>query len=207
MSEVNSKSYERGQVIKIIQSVISKIETSDHTDSKDQIYAQISQLSEVINQLKEDISQSAHSGLNTEEIPNASDHLDEVVVATANATNTIMQSCEDMENIIVDIAPDKQQKIIDEITKIYEACSFQDVTGQRITKVIDTLKKMDVIITDLIHKLDIQVGPFPAVSGSVPEASNQNPETPSKKDLLNGPQLVKDAISQDDIDKLLAEFD
>ena len=79
-------------------------------------------------------------------------------------------------------------------TKIYEACSFQDITGQRITKVVATLKAIDNKVGHIIATFDRREG-HPPPRPAPPEGS-----------LLNGPQLPASAMDQSDIDKLLASF-
>ena len=41
-------------------------------------------------------------------------------------------------------------KLQDAVTRIYEACSFQDITGQRITKVVTTLKVIEEKVAHII---------------------------------------------------------
>ena len=74
------------------------------------------------------------------------------------------------------------------VTRIYEACTFQDIAGQRIAKVIKTLKMIDAKITGLINN---------AMPGEVREESPEEGQG-----LLNGPAL-HNGLSQDDIDRLL----
>ena len=83
----------------------------------------------------------------------------------------------------------------DATTRIYEACSFQDITGQRITKVVATLKTIDAKVAQIVA----------AFSGRSIDVAVPEPEPVGA--LLNGPQLPGQAMDQSDIDKLLASFD
>ena len=85
----------------------------------------------------------------------------------------------------------------DAVTKIYEACSFQDITGQRITKVVTTLKAIEGKVAQIITTFGVQVGTADAREG---------PPVANGAELLNGPQLPSNAMDQSDIDKLLASF-
>jgi chemotaxis protein CheZ len=78
------------------------------------------------------------------------------------------------------------------VTQIYEASSFQDITGQRITKVVRALQSMET-------KLQALAGAF--------GRADFTPAAPVEGDaaLLNGPQLAQSASSQDDIDALFAD--
>ncbi|MEO1066882.1 MAG: hypothetical protein AAFW47_05835, partial [Pseudomonadota bacterium] len=66
------------------------------------------------------------------------DELDAVVQGTERATNQILNSVEQIENssaILADTLSGDEaltaNRIQDEVQKIYEACNFQDLTGQR----------------------------------------------------------------------------
>ena len=82
--------------------------------------------------------------------------------------------------------------------RIYEACSFQDITGQRITKVVSTLKAIEAKVVQIAASFGTRrrTGGVP-----VPEGA---PST--ETGLLNGPQLPAAAMDQADIDRLLADF-
>lgn len=198
------KSYERGQVVQIIQSVIDKMDKGQADQQLDVLKNEISALAETIHRLKLDITQTDATQLQNEKIPDATEELDAVVTATAEATNAIMSACETVEGIADKIGGDDGMTLSGEVTKVYEACSFQDITGQRITKVVNTLKEIDFKISMLMQALDMQVGPIAhkKPEAEICEVSPQDPES-----LLNGPQMPDAAVTQDDIDKLLAEFD
>jgi chemotaxis protein CheZ len=83
---------------------------------------------------------------------------------------------------------------------ILEACSFQDITGQRIKKVLNTLEQIEFRISRLVKLF----------GGTLPEnmmvEDIDNGHRRADEDLLNGPQLSKDKPSQDDIDKLFSSL-
>jgi len=195
----NQKSYERGQVIEIIHSVINKMEGSSDP-SPELILSHIAELAETIDRLKKDISETRTQQLQSEDIPGATDELDAVVESTAEATNAIMSACEEIENVSTAMDGKTQSDLMNAVTQIYEACSFQDITGQRITKVVTTLRTIEEKITTLMNTLNAQVGP-------IQEAAVQQDNRAGDQALLNGPQKADKAVTQDDIDKLLAEFD
>jgi chemotaxis protein CheZ len=98
-------------------------------------------------------------------------------------------------------SPD-QQKILSEeiqerVVSIFEACNFQDLTGQRISKVMTTMKFIEKHITVM---MDIWGG-VDAIKSHAPAIV----DTREGDDrLLNGPKLEGDVghASQDDIDAL-----
>lgn len=186
--------FSRVEVVDIINSVIEKI---DHTQQDAQLYKELKALSGYIQDAKQEISdlQAINSlDIDQEKITDATDELDAVVKATEAATGTIMDSCERFEAIATQITDPKiQEDVFAEVTSIYEACGFQDITGQRITKVVRTLKHIEAQVDSILGTME---GTFSEQGIEIPEES-----------LENGPQLPENAISQDDIDALLASFD
>ncbi len=195
----NSHQYGRGEVIEIINSVITKI---DSNAAQREIYAQISELAQIIDDLKQQISSYGPQHVKNTHIPDATDELDAVVLATADATNTIMGVCEEIEGIAKGLEGQKQSDLIAKVTQIYEACTFQDITGQRIKNVVGTLRTIEEKVDNIMNTLGDKVG-LKMGEGRLKKVVSIDDE----KSLMSGPQMADKAISQDDIDKLLAEFD
>ena len=79
------------------------------------------------------------------------------------------------------------------MTEIFQACSFQDITGQRISKVVTTLNALDKRITTLVDKLKImKIADLPAEESEA--------EKRARDLMLHGPQFKGEGVSQDDID-------
>jgi chemotaxis protein CheZ len=117
------------------------------------------------------------------------DELEEIVTETARAANNIMDAAEAIEGVAATLEPEANSALMAAVTKIYEASAFQDITGQRITKVVRVLQSLET-------KLDSLTEAF----GSTPELAGAGPQ--GDEALLNGPQLMKNASSQSDIDAL-----
>lgn len=130
-------------------------------------------------------------------IPCATDELDAIVAHTAAATDSILEICETLDALGDRLQGEAGADLRSATSRIYEACSFQDITGQRITKVVATLKTIECTIARIGTTFGCAV---PAVD-DVPAV------TANATDLLNGPQLPGAAMDQSDIDKLLASFD
>jgi chemotaxis protein CheZ len=195
----DSHQYGRGQVIDIINSVITKI---DSNVAQREIYAQIADLAQIIDDLKKQIASYDPQHVKNSHIPDATDELDEVVNATATATNIIMGLCEEIEQLANALDGQKGDDITAKVTQIYEACTFQDITGQRIKNVVTTLRTIEQKVDNIMKTLSDKVG---LVTGDA--RLSKAISVDDEKSLLNGPQMADKAISQDDIDKLLAEFD
>jgi len=128
-------------------------------------------------------------------IPDTNMELDAVVKAAEDATNTILDSAEKIQNIVTNLDEDKSTIILEEITKIFEACNFQDISGQRINNVVNTLMEIETSVNELLAELEGKV---------TIETKAKEVKAPSDDDLMNGPQLEENTPSQDDIDKLFA---
>src|SRR3546814_4135899 len=83
------------------------------------------------------------------------------------------------------------------VTSIYEACGFQDITGQRITKVVTALQKIESKVEALLQAFgdDIKREGSPRKPAKKTQTPSGAPARPDE-DLLNGPQLPENAISQ-----------
>ncbi len=197
----NTPTYGRGQVVDIINSVIHKMGTGKGCDPRE-IYHHLAELASIIDALKADIASTRPDHLKNSHIPDATDELGAVVSATAEATNSIMTVCEDIEAFAQTLDQAKGEELTAKVTQIYEACTFQDITGQRIKNVITTFK----VIEDKIDKIMETLGDAVGLKAGG-ERYEKAVSVDDAKSLLNGPQMADKAISQDDIDKLLAEFD
>jgi len=100
--------------------------------------------------------------------------------------------------------PELGEKVTDAVTKVYESCNFQDITGQRITKVVRALKHIESRVDALVAAFGDEITKYKAVHPPMEEKAE---DPMSDKALLNGPQLAANAGKQDDIDALLASFD
>ncbi len=202
MSSKNKDKYgpfSRAEVIEIIDSIMSIMQKEDGTVKA---YQELQNLTEYIKTAKAEISSVKANDINNKHIPDATDELDAIIGATEEATGTIMDSCEIIEETVNSLSEDVQAKILLEITKIYEACSFQDITGQRITKVVNALKEIEVKVNKIVDTLsqDLDVN----VTSEIVEEEDTRTED---EKLLNGPQLAGKGVSQEEIDALLASFD
>ena len=186
--------YDRSKVVNIVNSVIAKMGQS--TDANQEaVVKELRGVLEIIDAVRADIAGIRPQDVNNKHVPGATDELDAVVLATKTATDSIMSSCEAMEKAAAGKTDPLAQAVTDEVTKIYEACSFQDITGQRIKKVTSVLREIQDKVQNLL-----------SVVGHTDETVTQDNRSADAK-LMNGPQMPGNAISQDDIDKLLASFD
>lgn len=130
------------------------------------------------------------------------DQLDAIVQATETATNTIMECSEKNDDAVLKIREKTDDPeihaLLDSINNnsgdVFEACSFQDITGQRVNKVIKSVTYVEERVNSLIDVMGRE-------SMDAIEVSTESQKTEDEK-LLEGPQLEGKGLSQDDIDSL-----
>jgi chemotaxis protein CheZ len=174
------------------------------------VHQEIAKLAQYIGDAKNEIFAIQTNAKAEDAINDASLHLEEVVKATEQATNTIMDAADTIQNFASGIGGENGQKIVDATTVIYDACTFQDITGQRIRKVITLLENIE----DRVSKLNGLFGTVEEaeISTDAKQVDVKNLDIKDvavpkdDKELLNGPQLASQAASQDDIDAILAKF-
>ncbi|MEZ5788242.1 MAG: protein phosphatase CheZ [Xanthobacteraceae bacterium] len=167
--------------------------------------AELDMIEGVIGQTKQELATIHVSGFQGEEMTRVSNELDAVVEGTEQATQAILGAVEEIDQCATYLAgaegdeSNRQQahQIQDCVVRIFEACNFQDLTGQRITKVVATLK----FIEEHIARMMEIWGGIEAFAQYAPEA---RAEREGDTQLLNGPRLDGEDghVSQDDIDAL-----
>lgn len=163
------------------------------------LLAEVEELGRTIAAAKAEIAALRVDDVTASHIPSATDELDAVVAHTAAATEVILEACEALDQTASSMDGPTAGALQAATMRIYEACSFQDITGQRITKVVATLKAIDVKVAQIISTFGGR--------SDVQDAS-RSPQAAVASDaaLLNGPQLPKAAMDQSEIDRMLADF-
>lgn len=187
-----------------VESVMATVE-GDLSAVNVKLYAEIEALARYIDGAKAEIAEIRPDEIRDEHLPAATDELEQIVGATENATNQILESVESVEEVAEELDSDKAEKITNAVTNIYEACSFQDITGQRITKVVKTLQQIETKVEALLAAFGEEVARERRKRGEEGQEGPQQEE--QEKALMNGPAASGEGVSQDDIDALLAGFD
>ena len=131
----------------------------------------------------------------------ATAELDAIVTATERATNSILGAAEGLQEIGAKLREggadaDACDEIDTHVTDIFLACSFQDITGQQTTKVINVLRYLERRIKSVIDIWGVEgAKPSGARTGSMEKWDDAT--------LLLGPQLEGNGVSQDEIDRML----
>ena len=160
------------------------------------LYDGLSKLANIIETARRDIAALRPDEIRQKHLPSATDELDAIVAATATATGDILDAAEKISAMADAVG---SSKLMDEVTRIFEACSFQDITGQRITKIVRTLKEIEAKVGDLVRAF----GSLEVAAGNADAPAADDPT--GEKALLNGPQLPSNARSQADIDAIFGK--
>ena len=186
-------------VAEIVRAVLATMQ-GDLTATEAALLGEVAELGRTIAAAKAEIAALRVDDINASHIPSATDELDAIVAHTAEATELILETCETLDRVAGKLSAETQGELSaqlqDATTRIYEACGFQDITGQRITKVVATLKTIEAKVAHIV-----------AAFGDRRHGGEKLPEEPPVEHLLHGPQLPASAMDQSDIDKLLASFD
>ena len=161
------------------------------------MHEEIARLAAYIDEANREIFAISTNEKSEAALLDASAHLDEVVKATEEASNNIMDAADAVQKLAGEVGGEQGKAIMDATNKIYDACNFQDITGQRINKVIK-----------LLSNLESRISKLNALLSTVSDSSNNVVplREASEKDLLNGPQLPGQGVTQEDVDKLFASL-
>ena len=131
-------------------------------------------------------------------ISSAFAQLKAVVKATEEATTTILDAADEIEAAVSKMGrgTEEEARIKASSARIYEACNFQDLTGQRITKVVNMLEFID----DKINRILSMFADDPVAAAKAAKGIKQ--DNRANVELLNGPALPGSGPSQSEIDAL-----
>lgn len=147
-----------------------------------------------ISNMKREISSLQFGKMRDDRIPTAGRELEAVVDATEQATNRIMSAAEAIMTVDPDDIEKFQIMVGEQVIEIFEACTFQDITGQRISKVVKTLTHLETRINSLIEKLKLV--------DSDDGVQETEEERRARELILHGPQHEGEGVDQSDIDAL-----
>ena len=158
-------------------------------------------ISDAIVKTRQEIAELRHE----QEAGRTRDELLAVVQGTEKATNTILTASETVDTLAGRLAKQAQDgearadalAIQAQMQTVFEACNFQDLTGQRISKVVRTIGFVEERVAEMLRMWTGST----SVSGDPerPKASRHDGED----GLLNGPALPGTAaVSQDAVDAM-----
>lgn len=190
---------EVSKVVSEIMGTIDGVSSVDDLHIKDEL----KDLLMYIQQAKSEISALRPKEYGTNKIPEASNELDAIINATEAAAETIMDSAEEIGEVAEKCDEETKANLMHISTTLFEATGFQDITGQRITKVVTTLSHLEEKLSSLADAIgdndvdDCDDGEEDLVKDF---------EAMANEDFLHGPQLDEEAKDQAAIDALFDDF-
>jgi chemotaxis protein CheZ len=187
----------------VLRTLVERLERTEAEGKS--LWNGVETIQQAIKRTRGEIATLKTQGVKGTQLFRATDELDAVVGDTETATETILAAAEWIDEAagkLLPQLPPEQQEIVDGIhdqaIRIFEACNFQDITGQRISKVVA-----------LLQFIEARVGTMTEIWGGIEGIAGLEeplPEPSGDEALLNGPSLAGDAgvVSQDDIDSLFA---
>jgi len=165
-------------------------------DMDNAVYRELREIAGYIETLKREMGSLKANEIKNSRIPAAGLELSAVCKATEAATNTIMECAETI--MAHDGRDPKAYKALveEKMMIIFEACSFQDITGQRITKVVETLQLIDERVSRFAKVIAAR-----DTAGPTTETERVREERRQRL-ILNGPQLDGPETSQSEVDAM-----
>lgn len=178
------------EVLNLSQQLVDAMQTFFGSIDKT-VYGEISYIATYIAKTRDEISALRPNDIRSERIPTAGAELEAIVRNTENASNLIMGAAERI--MALDPADANYHGTVQEcVLEIFQACSFQDLTGQRVRKIVESLNHIEERVARFSQVMGVEDAPVPET-----EAERRRKEL-----LLNGPALDGPATSQDAIDAL-----
>ena len=130
------------------------------------------------SEILEIISAISYSGNGTS-AANTGVELEAIITYTEQAANTILDAADRITNYLDDdrngdVKGNMREKIRQDVQEILMACTFQDLTGQRVRNTLKNLQQIETRLSSTFERLGIKVEPDQsAIETRVQKASNQ----------------------------------
>ena len=170
------------------------------------LLSEIYNLIHYIDRLRKEIAGIAQQKNSQTRFEGMADRLDAIVGSTAEATDTILAAMEEVDALVEKLRAGPEagevealyDQINEKTTAAMEACSFQDLTGQRVSKVIGSLR----FVEERVNAMAELCGREEIESLSLEMDYEGDVDKDDDGVSLEGPQKPDGAISQDEIDAL-----
>ena len=182
--------------------VMSLVQGTSQDEDISGIATELRDLLDYIGAAKTELIGIQPKSMSHRDIPEAGEQLTAIVSATEGAASTIMDAADSVGEIAEELDGEASEKLEAIATELFQASGFQDLTGQRITKVARTLDQLEERLSSLATAIgDDFIAPAEDLD------VDEQGVAVNSDDLLNGPQLEGEGNSQDEIDAILAAFD
>jgi chemotaxis protein CheZ len=156
-----------------------------------------------VKRTRTEIGEANGHALNGAQVGRVGRELEAIVAGTEQATQDILKAAEDIEraaNMLSAALKNEHEQdmaydILDRVVQIFESCNFQDLTGQRVSKVLSTLQFIEQHVGRLMEI-------WQAVEQFEPLVTDQPGD--GDRRFLNGPKLANEPghSSQDEVDEI-----
>ncbi len=168
------------------------------------------EMAKAISRTKNEISAIIPQGEHAQQsrLGQASGVLDGIVRSTEKATQDILESAERMQEVAWTLRENgADSELCDSLdrhaTNIYTACSFQDLTSQRIVKVVHVLRYLEARIHAMIEIWDQTIDDSPS-SQSTGTSQNKTEQSHAPDSLIPYENPFN-TMSQNDIDDVIVD--
>jgi chemotaxis protein CheZ len=109
----------------------------------EQLSREIASVGQYVSRMKREIGALRPNELYRDQLPSAHGDLDSIREATASSANIIMSAAEGILAIEGTTLEAYRAEVEEKLMQIFEACTFQDITGQRVARVNDMLGQIE----------------------------------------------------------------
>lgn len=179
----------------------------------EKVLLDVAELSAAIQLTRQEIEELGTKQANDGGFEQASNELDAIVTHTEQATGEILTAAEAIQEAAWTLRdqgtdPEICDKLDNYAIEIYTACTFQDITGQRIAKVVSLMGFVEGHVQSMMgiwHEGEAAARAAKQSPDSNAAGSNAdgNSDVFDESDLLNGPALEGSGLEQGNIDDLL----
>jgi len=176
-------------------------ETAEAAQHVDVLRRELMEMAASIEQARREVAALRPPDGASDKILSATNELDAIVISTERASFEILNAAEKLMELSGKLRADGANgalcgEIESEVTNIFTACSFQDLTGQRTSKVVNALRYIE-------QRINAMIGIWGGAEGLAGLAvHHENTDTRPDAHLLNGPQLDGHGVSQADVDSM-----
>lgn len=197
-----------------------------------ELFGELGELARYINETKKSLKSLSNLDITEKELPETSDQLERILESTEEATNQILTLTEDLltenstigeklaqlkelskentqnntKNVLIELE-ELNKRNYDKYIAIMTACNFQDLTGQRIQKIVIMVREIEKKIMTMVLGFDLKMkSKNKDTDQDKIEKEQKLLEQYKDSDLLKGPQKKGIAIEQNEVDDLLADM-
>ncbi|HYD69864.1 protein phosphatase CheZ, partial [Azospirillum sp.] len=175
-------------------------ESAEAAQRVDVLRRELMEMAASIEQARREVAALRPPDGASDKILSATNELDAIVISTERASFEILNAAEKLMELSGRLRADGANgalcgEIESEVTNIFTACSFQDLTGQRTSKVVNALRYIE-------QRINAMIGIWGVENLAGLTVHHESTDTRPDAHLLNGPQLHGQGVSQADVDSM-----